>query len=162
MPATVESVLASRIDRLSQGDKRLLQSAAVIGYRVPLGVLQAVWGAFLRKCCDRRSSACRPRSSCNETSLFPELEYTFRHALMHDVAYRSLSLDRRRVLHTAALNAGERLYSDEIPEKAEWLAFHALRGRRYGTARCAISGRRRRGRSGARRAGSRSSIWRMR
>jgi tetratricopeptide (TPR) repeat protein len=31
-------------------------------------------------------------------------------------------------LHTAALDAGERLYSEEIPEKAEWLAYHALHG----------------------------------
>ena len=58
-----------------------------------------------------------------ETSLFPDLEYTFRHALIYDVAYRSLSLDRRRALHTAALMAGERLYPDQTLEKSDWLAF---------------------------------------
>ena len=127
VPATVESVLASRIDRLSRVDKRLLQSAAVIGYRVPFGVLQSLGelsAEMLRQAVARLQAA----EFLQQTNLFPELEYTFRHALIHNVAYRSLSLDRRRALHTAALNAGERLYSGEIPEKAEWLAYHALQG----------------------------------
>src|SRR5262249_23583621 len=42
IPATLESLLASRVDRLSSSDKRLLQAAVVIGEPVPLGILQAV------------------------------------------------------------------------------------------------------------------------
>jgi tetratricopeptide (TPR) repeat protein len=61
--------------------------------------------------------------------LFPDLEYAFKHALIHDVAYKMLSPDRQRALHTAALIAGERFYADRTGEKADWLAFHAFRAK---------------------------------
>ena len=38
VPATVQAVLAARIDRLSPEEKRLLQTAAVIGTEVPFPV----------------------------------------------------------------------------------------------------------------------------
>ena len=133
VPATVEALLASRIDRLDPVDKRLLQAAAVIGHRVPLAVLQAVGTLApdeLRQALDRLQAA----ELMYETSLFPDLEYMFRHALIHDVAYQSLSLERRRLLHTAALVAGERLFSDQTLEKSEWLAFHAVQGQQWNRA----------------------------
>jgi predicted ATPase/class 3 adenylate cyclase len=133
VPATVESLLASRIDRLHPGDKRLLLSAAVIGYHVPLGVLEAVaklTPVALRQALDRLQTS----EFLHETSLFPDVEYTFRHALIHDVAYRNVSLDRRRILHTAALSEGENLYSGQLIEKSDWLAFHAFRGQQWDRA----------------------------
>ena len=42
-------------------------------------------------------------------SLFPELEYTFKHALTHEVAYGSLLQERRRVLHARIVEAIEKL-----------------------------------------------------
>ena len=45
VPATVQAVLAARIDRLPPEDKRLLQTAAVIGKDVPFALLQAIAGA---------------------------------------------------------------------------------------------------------------------
>jgi class 3 adenylate cyclase/tetratricopeptide (TPR) repeat protein len=133
VPATVESLLTARIDRLSRVDKRLLQAASVVGTRVPLTVLQAIVALppdELRRALERLQAA----ELVYETSLFPDLEYTFRHALIHDVAYGSLSLERRRALHIAALNAGERLYADRVPERAEWLAFHASGGQEWARA----------------------------
>ena len=63
-----------------------------------------------------------------ETSLFPELEYTFKHALTHEVAYSGLLQDRRRGLHGRIVEAIEKLYSDRLAEQAELLAHHAFRG----------------------------------
>ena len=63
-----------------------------------------------------------------ETHLFPEQEYTFTHALTHEVAYGSLLLERRRVLHARLVEALEVLYSDRLTEQVERLAHHALRG----------------------------------
>ena len=63
-----------------------------------------------------------------ETSLFPELEYTFKHALTHDVAYGSLLQERRRALHARVVEAIERLYPDRLVEQVEHLAHHAFRG----------------------------------
>jgi len=63
-----------------------------------------------------------------ETSLFPELEYTFKHALTHEVAYGSLLQDRRRALHARIVAAMEDLYPGRLTEHVERLGHHALRG----------------------------------
>jgi tetratricopeptide (TPR) repeat protein len=63
-----------------------------------------------------------------ETSLFPEPEYTFKHALTHEVAYGSLLLERRRGLHARLVEALEGLGGERVAEQVERLAHHALRG----------------------------------
>jgi hypothetical protein len=63
-----------------------------------------------------------------EASLFPELEYTFKHALTHEVAYGSMLQDRRRALHVHIMEAIEELYEGRTVERVEQLAHHALRG----------------------------------
>ena len=60
--------------------------------------------------------------------LFPDLEYTFKHALTHEVAYGSLLHDRRRALHAQIVGAIERVYADRLSEHADRLAHHAFRG----------------------------------
>ena len=67
----------------------------------------------------------------HEAQLFPDLEYAFKHALTHEVAYESVLQDRRRALHAAIVEAIERLYADRIPEQVERLAHHAVRGRMF-------------------------------
>jgi class 3 adenylate cyclase len=61
-----------------------------------------------------------------EARLFPELEYTFKHALTHEVAYAGLLQDRRRALHARILEAMEHLHGDRLGEHVERLAHHAL------------------------------------
>jgi class 3 adenylate cyclase/tetratricopeptide (TPR) repeat protein len=127
VPATVQSILASRIDRLPLDEKRLLQSAAVIGKDVPFGLLQGIAGQPEEEL--RRGLAhLQAAEFLYETSLFPDLEYTFKHALTHDVAYGSLLQDRRRELHDKVVETIEALYSDRLPEQIERLAHHAFRG----------------------------------
>jgi tetratricopeptide (TPR) repeat protein len=63
-----------------------------------------------------------------ETSVFPDLEYTFKHALTHEVAYASVLHDRRRALHARIVEAVEALYPDRLAEQVERLAHHAFRG----------------------------------
>jgi len=63
-----------------------------------------------------------------ETSVLPDLEYTFKHALTHDVAYGSLLQDRRHALHARIVEILEALYPDRLAEQVERLAHHALRG----------------------------------
>ena len=63
-----------------------------------------------------------------ETRLFPEQEYTFKHALTHEVAYGSLLQERRRVLHARIIGALEVLAPERVAEQVERLAHHALRG----------------------------------
>ena len=127
VPATVQAVLAARIDRLPPEEKRLLQTAAVIGTEVPFALLQAIVELSeeeLRRGLGHLQAA----EFLYETSLFPELEYTFKHALTHEVAYGSLLQERRRALHARIVAASERLYADRLPEQVERLAQHAFRG----------------------------------
>src|SRR5204862_4933535 len=127
VPATVQAVLAARIDRLPPEDKRLLQCAAVIGKDVPFTLLQEI--AEIPEDEVRRELAdLRAAEFLYEARFFPDPEYTFKHALTHEVAYGSLLQDRRRTHHARIVEAIEKLYSDRISEQIELLAHHAFRG----------------------------------
>jgi len=127
MPATVQAVLAARIDRLPSEEKHVLQTAAVIGTEVPLPLLQAI--AELPEVDLHRGLAhLQAAEFLYETRLFPEREFTFKHALTHEVAYNGLLQERRRVLHAQIVEALEVLYPDRLAEQVERLAHHAMRG----------------------------------
>ena len=127
MPATVQAVLAARIDRVPPEDKRLLQTAAVIGTEVPWPLLQAIADGpedALHQGLARLQAA----EFLYEARLFPELAYTFKHALTHEVAYGSLLQERRRALHARIVEAIEALSADRLTDQVERLAHHAVRG----------------------------------
>jgi predicted ATPase/class 3 adenylate cyclase len=127
VPATVQAVLAARIDRLAPEEKRLLQTAAVIGTEVPLPLLHAI--AELPEAALYGGLAhLQVAEFLYEARLFPDYEYTFKHALTHEVAYSSLLLERRRVLHARIVVALEELYANRLAEQVHRLAHHALRG----------------------------------
>jgi tetratricopeptide (TPR) repeat protein len=133
VPATVQAVLTARIDRLPPQEKHLLQTAAVIGTEVPLALLQAMVedpDEALRAGLAYLQAA----EFLYETRLFPDVAYTFKHALTHEVAYGSLLLERRRVLHARIVEAIEQLYSDRLAEQVDRLAHHAGRGERWDKA----------------------------
>ena len=126
IPATIQAILAARIDRLPPEDKRLLQCAAVIGKDVPFDLLHAI--ADIPEDEVRRELAdLRAAEFLYEARFFPDPEYTFKHALTHEVAYGSLLQDRRRTVHATIAAAIERLYRDRLSEHAERLAHHAFR-----------------------------------
>jgi class 3 adenylate cyclase/tetratricopeptide (TPR) repeat protein len=127
VPATVQVVLAARIDRLPPDAKHLLQTAAVIGTEVPLDLLQAV-AELSEETLHRSLAQLQGAEFLYETRLFPKREYTFKHALTHEVAYNTLLQERRRILHGRIVEALETLSADRLAEQAERLAHHALRG----------------------------------
>ena len=123
VPATVQAVLAARMDQLPPEEKQLLQTAAVVGTEVPLPLLRAITD-IPEEALHRGLAHLQAAEFLYETSLFPEPEYTFKHALTHEVAYNSFLLERRRVLHARIVESLEAL----APEQVERLAHHALRG----------------------------------
>jgi class 3 adenylate cyclase/tetratricopeptide (TPR) repeat protein len=127
VPATVQAVLAARIDRLPPEEKRLLQTAAVIGTEVPLPLLRAI-AEFPEDALHRGLTHLQAAEFLYETRLFPDLAYTFKHALTHEVAYGGLLQERRRVLHARTVAALEALYADRLAEQVARLAHHAFRG----------------------------------
>jgi class 3 adenylate cyclase/tetratricopeptide (TPR) repeat protein len=127
VPATVQALLAARIDRLPPEDKRLLQTAAVIGTEVPWSLLQAI-ADTPDEALYRSLAQLQAAEFLYETSLFPERAYTFKHALTHEVAYGGLLQERRRVLHARLIEVLETLAGDRVDDQVERLAHHALRG----------------------------------
>ena len=127
VPATVQAVLAARIDRLPPEEKRLLQTAAVVGTEVPFALLRAI-ADLPEDALHRGLAHLQAAEFLYETRLFPEPEYTFKHALTHEVAYGSLLLERRRGLHARLVEALEALAPERVAEQVERLAHHALRG----------------------------------
>jgi class 3 adenylate cyclase/tetratricopeptide (TPR) repeat protein len=127
IPATVNAILAARIDRLDPEAKRILQTAAVIGKDVPMPLLLAVAETAEH---DVRAALAQLQAAefLYEVRLFPDLEFTFKHALTHEVAYQGLLGARRRALHARIVAAIEQLSSERVAEQSERLAHHALRG----------------------------------
>jgi tetratricopeptide (TPR) repeat protein len=133
VPATVQSILAARIDRLAPEDKRLLQVASVVGKDVPLALLHAVAEVEdepLRRGLDRLQAA----EFLYETGLFPDLEYSFAHALTHEVTYGGQLQERRRALHARIVGALETLARGRPGGEIERLAHHAFRGELWAQA----------------------------
>jgi tetratricopeptide (TPR) repeat protein len=124
--ATVQAVLAARIDRLPLEEKGLLQTAAVIGNEVPLPLLQAI-ADLPEEVLQLGLAHLQATEFLYETRLFPECAYTFKHALTHEVAYGSLLHERRRALHARIVVALEALAPERGAEQVERLAHHALR-----------------------------------
>jgi class 3 adenylate cyclase len=127
IPTTVQAILAARIDRMTPEAKRLLQAAAVIGKDVALPLLLAIADAPEHEV-RAELTQLQGAEFLYEVRLFPDLEYTFKHALTHEVAYQGLLQDRRRDLHARITEAIERLAAERIAEQSERLAHHALRG----------------------------------
>ncbi|HEX2521111.1 MAG TPA: adenylate/guanylate cyclase domain-containing protein, partial [Terriglobia bacterium] len=126
VPGTVQAVLAARIDRLPAEEKRLLQSASVIGENVPFTLLQAVVEMSEEEL-RRGLTNLQAAEFLYEASFFPELEYTFKHGLTYQVAYNSLLHERRRAQHAQLVAAIEMLYAGRTTEQVEHLAYHAFR-----------------------------------
>jgi tetratricopeptide (TPR) repeat protein len=127
IPTTVQAVLAARIDRLPPEEKRLLQAASVIGMEVPLVLLQAMAerpAEELRRGLTHLQAA----EFLYETRLLPDVEYRFKHALTHQVAYGGLLQGRRRELHARIVEALEALAGERVTGQVDRLAHHALRG----------------------------------
>jgi tetratricopeptide (TPR) repeat protein len=128
IPPTVQATLAARIDQLAPENKRLLQVASVVGEHVPLVLLQAI--------ADLRDEVLRGGLDHLQATdflypigLYPDLEYSFKHALTHEVSYGSLLQEYRRELHARIVEAIETLYRNRLGEHIEQLAHHAVRGR---------------------------------
>jgi predicted ATPase/class 3 adenylate cyclase len=123
IPPRVEGILASRIDRLPAAEKELLRTLAVIGTEFKLGVARALSGKAeddLRALLNDLQLA----EFIYEQPAMGDVEYTFKHALTREVAYRSLLNEQRKVLHDRAGKAIEVLFSNHLDDHLAELAHH--------------------------------------
>jgi predicted ATPase/class 3 adenylate cyclase len=128
VPATVHAVLAARIDRLPPEEKRLLQSASVIGKDFQFVLLQAI-AELADEPLRHGLAQLQAAEFLYEASLFPELEYTFKHALTHEVAYKSLLRASRQNWHERIAHVLEQRFPDIVETQPQLLAHHYTEAR---------------------------------
>jgi predicted ATPase len=126
IPPTVQGVLAARIDRLAPEEKALLQQLAVIGREFPLSLIRQVIPQPEAELY-RVLAALQHKEFLYEQPAFPEVEYLFKHALTQEVAYNSVLIERRKVLHEQTGQAIEQLYPNRLEEYYDELAHHYSR-----------------------------------
>jgi class 3 adenylate cyclase len=134
IPPTVQAILAARIDRLTPDQKDLLQTLAVIGMEFKLGLVRQVWqpptisataGANLGTSdLESMLSELQLGEFIYEQPAVGDLEYTFKHALTHDVAYNSVLIERRRLLHERIGSGLESVYRDNLSDHLAALTHH--------------------------------------
>jgi class 3 adenylate cyclase/tetratricopeptide (TPR) repeat protein len=127
VPATVQAVLAARIDALPTPEKRLLQEAAVIGHDIPLALLHEISGLTEDELGGLLGNL-QDAEFLYAAQLFPDLQYRFKHSFTEDVTYSGLLRHSRREIHARVVGAIEKLYADRLGEQVERLAHHAVRG----------------------------------
>jgi class 3 adenylate cyclase/tetratricopeptide (TPR) repeat protein len=122
VPDTIQGIIAARMDRLDDNLKRIMQVASVIGRDFAYRILQTITG--MQEELKGHLLNLQGLEFIYEKSLFPELEYVFKHALTQEVAYNSLLLKRRKQIHEKIGRAIEELYPDRLDEFCEALAHH--------------------------------------
>jgi class 3 adenylate cyclase/tetratricopeptide (TPR) repeat protein len=126
VPDTVQGIIAARIDRLEENLKKIMQVASVIGREFAFRILQTIIG--MREELKAHLLNLQGLEFIYEKSLFPELEYIFKHALTQEVAYNSLLSNRRKEIHQRIGKAIEELYAESLEEFYEVLAYHYTKG----------------------------------
>jgi len=136
IPETVQAALAARIDQLGEAEKRLLETAAVIGRRFPRGLLEGMAG---RSSHDLDASLERlvAREFVQTEALYPDAVYAFKHPLTQEVAYGSQLSERRAATHRAVADAIAELHGEPLDSQAAVLAHHReAAGEDLEAARC--------------------------
>jgi class 3 adenylate cyclase/tetratricopeptide (TPR) repeat protein len=127
-PATIQDIVQARVDGLPDAVKDTVQVAAVIGREFELPILARVSGRDGE--IPGHLEVLKQLEVIHEARFFPRLEYRFKHAVIHDVIYRSLLAPRRQSLHGLVGRAIEEVYADQIEDHAVVLAYHHSRSDR--------------------------------
>ena len=127
IPPTVQAILAARIDRLPADDRDLLQNLAVIGTEFRFGLVRKVV-AKPEEELERMLSELQLAEFIYERPASGDLEFAFKHALTQEVAYNSVLVERRKILHERVGTAIEDLYENRIDDRLAELARHFSRG----------------------------------
>ncbi|MGI9509225.1 MAG: adenylate/guanylate cyclase domain-containing protein [Geminicoccaceae bacterium] len=123
IPATLQSSLVARLDRLEEA-KMTAQTAAVIGREIPYDLLYSVVDCDqeqLRADLDRLVIS----GMVNRRGRPPNATYSFKHALLQDAAYATITRSERQRLHTKIVGALETQTGSNTIERIDTLAHHA-------------------------------------
>ena len=132
VPDTIQGIIAARMDRLEDNLKHTMQVASVIGRDFAFRILENITG--MREELKSYLLNLQGLEFIYKKSLFPELEYIFKHALTQEVAYNSLLIKIRKELHEKIGQAIEHNYLERLEEFYEMLAYHYFEGENWAKA----------------------------
>jgi class 3 adenylate cyclase/tetratricopeptide (TPR) repeat protein len=133
VPDTMQGIIMARLDRLGENGKRTVQLASVIGRQFLVRLLQRI-GDLRAEGLEGLLGELKALEIIYELGLLPEPAYIFKHAVIQDVAYNSLLVQRRKELHRAVGYAIEELYADRLADHYEELAHHFSQGEEWSKA----------------------------
>ncbi|MFQ5576144.1 MAG: adenylate/guanylate cyclase domain-containing protein, partial [Anaerolineae bacterium] len=128
LPDTIHGMIISRIDRLLQADRRILQVASVVGRVFAYRILDGVYTP------EALEAAIRNRLSYLGTLGLIEIQavetelYRFKHLTTREVVYESQAFEQRRSLHRQIARFIERAFAGAISEQTDLLAYHYFEG----------------------------------
>jgi class 3 adenylate cyclase len=120
VPASLQSLLTARVDRLQPNDRTLLQAASVIGRHFDTELLAVVCNGA--DTIDDRLAAMQALDLIHKEG--QSSGYSFKHALVRDALYQSLLTETRSLMHLRIAEEIERRSGNRLIEVAETLALH--------------------------------------
>ncbi len=123
LPPTLKALLSARIDRLPEDQNEVVHVAAVVGKKFTEPVLAQVTGMPPSKLAAALQGLCAGEFIYEE-AVHPESQYTFRHPLTEEVAYRSQLANRRRRVHEDVARALIDQYPEHVDEWSGMIAHH--------------------------------------
>ncbi len=122
IPDKVHAIISARFDRLDSDAKETLRIASVVGRRFEQTILEKIYQgkATLSQVLEQLKAL----EMIQQTRVFPEAEYWFRHTLTKEVIYNSLLLRHRKVMHGLVGEIIEKIYPDRIEEQENLLQYH--------------------------------------
>jgi adenylate cyclase len=123
IPSTVRDIIAARIDGLRGDEKDFFQTLAVIGREFSLALARNIINQpddEIERMLDHLQLA----EFIYERPAAGDIEYTFKHALTREVAYKSMLVERRKALHERIGAALESLHVGKLDDHLSELAYH--------------------------------------
>ena len=129
IPASLLDSLTARLDRLGPA-KEVAQIGAVIGREFSQSLLAAAAPELVNSL-QAALAQLLASGVIFVSGELPDARYTFKHALVRDAAYATLSRGKRQRLHSRIVDALEKNFSFTIETQPELLAHHLVRGGVY-------------------------------
>ena len=126
LPPTVQGILASRIDRLPREHKQVLQTLAVVGRESPLALIKSLTASAEQQT-ERILADLQSGEFLYEQPIAADMQYVFKHALTQEVAYNSILIERRKLLHERVGQAIESVFAGQLDDHLARLAHHYSR-----------------------------------
>jgi tetratricopeptide (TPR) repeat protein len=123
IPATIHDVIMARVDKLPEESKSVLQTGSVVGREFTHELIQKITGLREQELLFNLS-VLKDSELVYERGIYPGSTYIFKHAFTQEVAYETLLLQRRKVLHGLVGEAIEEIYQERMEEQVDLLYHH--------------------------------------